>query len=187
MHRVRHQRTRRHRRYPPSKGQCFNDAIFVAFRHQRGHRLARVAGTPRPQEPPTGHKCSHARTGLVWTTRPPRSLGHCPELAYVAIKDVTIEARSSFDAYGGNVRNHDLVLRGTNSRAPLVVCVEAKAGEPLGATVAEQAWAAAKVKQTNPRSRGSDRLSDLVARLCRYPIEDAPRGCAALPAADRLG
>jgi hypothetical protein len=99
-----------------------------------------------------------------------------PELSDLAIHDVIVEAKSSFDAYGGNVRNHDLVLRGTSSGAPLVVCIEAKAGEALGATIQEQAAAALKALQANPRSKASARLTDLVKRLCCYPIDDARVG-----------
>jgi hypothetical protein len=66
------------------------------------------------------------------------------------------------------------VLRGyTCDGEPLVVCVEAKAGEPLGATIAEQAQAASKAKQPNPRSNAARRLDELVTRFCRYPIQDA--------------
>jgi uncharacterized protein DUF6946 len=97
-----------------------------------------------------------------------------PRLAHVTIRSATVEAKTSFDAHGGNARNHDLVLRGaTLDGEPLVVCVEAKAGEPLGATVAEQARAAAKAKQANPNSSASARLTDLVTQLCRHPIDDA--------------
>jgi hypothetical protein len=95
-----------------------------------------------------------------------------PELGDVAVHSVIVEARARFDAYGGNVRNHDLVLRGTSNGEPLVVCIEAKAGEPLGATIAEQAMAAAKAHDANPRSNAFARLADLVGRLCRYPIDD---------------
>ena len=71
------------------------------------------------------------------------------------------------------MRNHDLVLRAaTADGEPVVICVEAKAGEPLGATLAEQSKAAAKAKQINPNSNASARVTDLVTRLCRYPVED---------------
>jgi hypothetical protein len=97
-----------------------------------------------------------------------------PRLGRVIIRSATVEAKASFDGHGGNVRNHDVVLRGaTVDGEPLVVCVEAKAGEPLGATVAEQARVAAKAKQANPNSNAFARLTDLVTRLCRYPIDDA--------------
>lgn len=53
-----------------------------------------------------------------------------------------------------------------------MVCVEAKAGEPLGATVAEQGRAASKASLANPRSNAPTRLADLIARLSRFPITD---------------
>jgi hypothetical protein len=92
-----------------------------------------------------------------------------PSLANLSVQHATVEAKTSFDDYAGNVRNHDLVLRATTSDGePVVVCVEAKAGEPLGATVGEQAKAAKKALDVNTRSKASARLADLVARLCRY-------------------
>jgi len=96
-----------------------------------------------------------------------------PELAHLTPFSVTVEEKASFDAYRGNVRIHDLVLRAaTAGGEPVVVCVEAKAGEPLGATVAEQTAAAAKAGRTNPRSNASARLNDLVARFCPHPPND---------------
>lgn len=96
-----------------------------------------------------------------------------PRLGDVVVRSATVEARTSFDAYGGNVRNHDLVVRAvTADGEPVVVCVEAKAGEPLGATVAEQARAGAEAKHANPNSNASARLAGLVTRLCRYAIDD---------------
>src|SRR5262245_9947936 len=55
------------------------------------------------------------------------ALATCRELRPIAIDEVIVEARSRFDKYPGNVRNHDLVLRGMANGAELVVCVEAKA------------------------------------------------------------
>jgi hypothetical protein len=96
-----------------------------------------------------------------------------PRLGYVAVRSATVEARTTFDAYGGNVRNHDLVVRAvTADGEAVVVFVEAKAGEPLGATIAEQARATAKAKHANPNSNASARLADLVTQLCRYAIDD---------------
>jgi hypothetical protein len=77
-----------------------------------------------------------------------------PDLANLAVRQVTVEAKAHFDTYGGNVRNHDLVLRAsTTGGEPVVVCVEAKAGELLGATVAEQAQAAEKAVRANPNPK----------------------------------
>jgi hypothetical protein len=96
-----------------------------------------------------------------------------PALTGLTARDVTIEARARFDAYAGNVRNHDLVLRGeTADGSPVVVCVEAKAGEPLGATVAEQVKTATKALVTNDRSNALARVEELVARLCRFDPGD---------------
>jgi hypothetical protein len=49
---------------------------------------------------------------------------------------------------------------------------EAKAGEHLGATVAQPIKAAAKAKEANPHSHASARFADLVSRFCRFPIDD---------------
>jgi hypothetical protein len=96
-----------------------------------------------------------------------------PNLGDLSMLTATVEAKTTFDAYGGNVRNHDLLLRAVTADAePVVVCVEAKAGEPLGATVAEQARNAEKARAVNPNSNASTRLADLQKRLCRYPLDD---------------
>jgi len=91
----------------------------------------------------------------------------------LALQEVTIEARARFDAYAGNVRNHDLVLRGhAADGAPVVICVEAKAGEPLGATVGEQLERARKALDSNPRSKAAERVYGLIERFCEQGIED---------------
>lgn len=96
-----------------------------------------------------------------------------PALGNLTVRHVTVEKKATFDAHRGNVRNHDLVLHATTVEGdPVVVCVEAKAGEPLGATIAEQAQAADKALRANPKSKAATRLADLVTRLCRHPIDD---------------
>jgi len=83
--------------------------------------------------------------------------------------------KSTFDQSGGNARNHDLVVRAsTTSGEPVTIFVEAKAGEPLGATVATQRKIAAKAKQKNADSKAEKRLNDLVNSLGREDprIED---------------
>lgn len=90
----------------------------------------------------------------------------------VAISSATVEERAAFDEHGGNVRNHDVVVRGTNAAGDrVVVCVEAKAGETLGATVAEQKVATKKALTENPKSKAAERLDGLVTRFCRHPID----------------
>jgi hypothetical protein len=96
-----------------------------------------------------------------------------PSLGDLSVLSAAVEAKSTFDAYGGNVRNHDLLLRAVTADGErVVVCVEAKAGEPLGATVAEQARSAEKARAANPNSNASARLADLQRRLCRHSLDD---------------
>ena len=76
------------------------------------------------------------------------ALATSSSLADLTLQHVVVERKATFDRYGGNVRNHDLVLRAlARDGEPVVVCVEAKAGEPLGATVAQQIAAAQKAKK----------------------------------------
>jgi hypothetical protein len=96
-----------------------------------------------------------------------------PTLSDLTVQSATVEKKTSFDRHGGNVRNHDLVLRAmTTSGEPVVVCVEAKAGEGLGETVAKQAQAAKTARAGNPRSNASARIEDLVKRFCRFTQDD---------------
>jgi hypothetical protein len=94
-------------------------------------------------------------------------------LTNLVVQSATVEKKTRFDNYGGNPRNHDLVLHAaTADGAPVVVCVEAKAGEKLGKTVAEETTAARKAKEANRRSNAPARIDDLVKRLCRLPQDD---------------
>ena len=94
-------------------------------------------------------------------------------LGGLVLHEAAVEARAEFDGYGGNVRNHDLVLRGTTARGEsAVVCVEAKAGEPLGGTVRDHLRWASEAKAKKPNSKQLARLEDLVARFCPHPIDD---------------
>jgi hypothetical protein len=89
-----------------------------------------------------------------------------PDLVDLVIHDAVVEMKSTFDLSGGNARNHDLVVRAsTPNGQPVAVFVEAKAGEPLGETVAKQRVIAAKAKQKNARSKAEKRLVDLVRGL----------------------
>lgn len=66
------------------------------------------------------------------------ALGTHPDLAGLTVHTATVEKKTEFDEHGGNVRNHDLVVRAsTGSGERVAVCVEAKAGEPLGLTLAD--------------------------------------------------
>ena len=94
------------------------------------------------------------------------ALGARPEFAGLSVQSVTVEARATFDTHGGNVRNHDLVLRATTPAGEsVIVCAEAKAGEELGATVLKQRVQASDALAKNPRSKALQRLDDLLQRF----------------------
>ena len=90
------------------------------------------------------------------------------DLGGLTIHEATVEMKSTFDARGGNARNHDLVVRASTATGePVKVFVEAKAGEPLGESVAKQRVIAAKAKQKTPNSKAEQRLDDLVTGFGR--------------------
>jgi hypothetical protein len=75
------------------------------------------------------------------------------------------ELRIRFDTHPGEPRNADLALLGHVGAHKVGVTVEAKADEPFGATVEATSKAARKRLAGNPRSRGLQRLDDLVRAL----------------------
>ena len=94
-------------------------------------------------------------------------------LANLVVRSATVEKKTRFDEYRGSPRNHDLVLlAATADGEPVVVCVEAKAGEELGETVAKQIKAANRAEEANPRSSAPARIDDLVRRCCRLTKDD---------------
>jgi len=52
-----------------------------------------------------------------------------PRLDNLTVCDATVEAKASFDAHAGNVRNHDLVLRATDLSEFVTVEFERRARE----------------------------------------------------------
>jgi hypothetical protein len=105
------------------------------------------------------------------------ALATVPDLAGLTVRQLVVEKRASFDIYRGNVRNHDLVMSATTSTdEPVVVCVEAKAGEKLGDVVAQQRKRAQRAKEKaraqNKDSKATERLDELILRLCRGGATD---------------
>jgi hypothetical protein len=78
------------------------------------------------------------------------------------IDEVLPEHRIAFDARGGEPRNADVALVGNTSAAKVTVTIEAKADETFGATVAKTVADALERSVENPRSRGVERVQDLV-------------------------
>lgn len=69
---------------------------------------------------------------------------------------------SKFDAYGGNGRNHDLLILAKDKDSnKVVISIESKVDEPFGDTVAKTKEAADKTKQEKPTSKASERINDL--------------------------
>lgn len=102
------------------------------------------------------------------------ALRHQPVLGGLQVDEVIVEGQSAVDQFSGP-RNHDLIVRGQlPSTDRVVVCVEAKAGESLGATVGEQSKAAGAAKSKNASSNAPARLDGLLKRFVPYP-PDEPR------------
>lgn len=104
-----------------------------------------------------------------------------PALTGLVMDEVVVERQSAVDEFTG-ARNHDLVVRGHLPDGDgLVLCVEAKAGEDFGATVAQQARTAATAKAnaegtaTTGKAKSSNasaRLDGLLRRFVPYPVEE---------------
>jgi len=72
------------------------------------------------------------------------------------------ELVSKFDAYGGNGRNHDLLIIAINKDSKkVVISIESKVDEPFGDTVEKTKEAAEKTKQEKPTSMALERIEGL--------------------------
>lgn len=88
-----------------------------------------------------------------------------PETAGITVDCVSPEHPIRFDKRAGEPRNADLAFVGRVGDRSVAVTVEAKADEPFGATVAETVCDALERRVENPRSRGVERVTDLVSAL----------------------
>jgi len=69
---------------------------------------------------------------------------------------------SRFDEYGGNGRNHDLVIITENiAGEKVLIAIESKADEEFGPTISEAIQNAEIRYQQNPRSNGLRRIQEL--------------------------
>jgi hypothetical protein len=84
------------------------------------------------------------------------------------------EVRVPFDQFGGERRNSDLLVKATDRFGSFVVAVEAKADESFGETIIAAATAAKKRRDANPRSRGTERLTELCQSLLGTTLADDP-------------
>lgn len=121
------------------------------------------------------------------TPAPPRemldALDSHPDTAGFVAWDATAELTTPLDAQRGETRNHDLVVCGHANGTPVLVAVEAKAGERFGDCTLEQQLAAGLAKGGSGLPR---RIALLVQALTGraldlgrgdpLPPELAPRG-----------
>lgn len=75
------------------------------------------------------------------------------------------ESKTPLDAYGGNTRNHDLVVKGRTPGARANLDIEGKADETFGETIAQRLAAAEAYLQKNPWSNALARVRELCAAV----------------------
>ena len=84
------------------------------------------------------------------------------------------EARLPFDAFHGETRNTDLLVRARDQNGPFLLAVESKADESFGETVGEAHAAAHARLLRNPRSDGVKRIAWLLSTLFGYTLDEEP-------------
>jgi hypothetical protein len=79
------------------------------------------------------------------------------------------ETRTKLDGYGGNTRNHDLVVNGRVPDARANLDLEARADEAFGETIAQRLAKTQTYLRENPRSNAEARVRELCAAVsgCR--------------------
>jgi hypothetical protein len=85
------------------------------------------------------------------------------------------EAKLRFDAFSGEPRNSDLVVDAHDAHGHYLIAVEAKADETFGASVAKVVMTAEERLKENPRSKGLERVRNLVAVLLGLPSPTHPK------------
>jgi hypothetical protein len=99
--------------------------------------------------------------------------GH-PDFGPVLSWSAEPEVRLSFDGFGGEPRNTDLLVSARDLRGEFLIAVEAKADESFGETVTKATLAAKKRRLKNPRSKGLVRIEGLLELLFGTSIETEP-------------
>jgi hypothetical protein len=85
------------------------------------------------------------------------------------------EAKLRFDSFSGEPRNSDLVVDAHDAHGHYLIAVEAKADETFGASVAKTLMAAQARLKENPRSKGVERVRNLVSVLLGVPSPGHPK------------
>ena len=93
----------------------------------------------------------------------------------LTVASATPECRIPFDEHGGEPRNADLAFVGSGPLGRIAVTIEAKADESFGETVVDALGAALDRLDTNPRSKGIQRIEGLVKSLFMPRQEGMPK------------
>ena len=141
----------------------------------------RLAGPKKPEHWKDGR--SAKESARAWLERNPDCVPTEIDQAFRAHPDfgrilpgwsAEPEARVTFDSFGGEPSNLDVLLTAEDEKGPLVIAVEAKADETFGKTVEDTLQEACKRKAKNPQSRGVDRLEQLAAAILGVPTNRLP-------------
>jgi hypothetical protein len=75
------------------------------------------------------------------------------------------ETKTQLDRYGGNTRNHDLIVKGRIVGRCVNLDVEGKADETFGKTIGARLHSAEGYREQNPRSNAASRVKELSAAV----------------------
>src|SRR5688500_12127387 len=88
-------------------------------------------------------------------------------------REAWAEHRTALDSYGGNTRNHDLLLVGRCGDEPAIVDIEGKADESFGSLVGKQLVRARQARLEKPGSMALTRVEELCHAVLGTRAEDA--------------
>ena len=88
-----------------------------------------------------------------------------PVLPGLRFENAVAEAMVSFDSYAGGVRNHDVLAKGRTAGGQVLVGVEGKVNEPLGARIKGQYHTADKTKAEGKNTNLEKRINHLLAAI----------------------
>ncbi len=118
--------------------------------------------------PPRGKKRqwvdgrSAKETAILWSSGIPQEFKAVLQPINLKYKFCSPEFNSKFDKYGGNVRNHDLLIIAENkSGKKMVISVESKVDEEFAKTLDKTIKAAKKSLIDNPNSKRLIRIKEL--------------------------
>ena len=98
-----------------------------------------------------------------------------PVLPELTLSKATAEAKTAFDSYPGGVRNHDVLAFGSADIGPVVIGIEGKVNEALGATIEARYEEAAATKQRGDNTNLDLRVDGLLTSLAGRSLAEDPR------------